>query len=59
MSSLTQIPLLMAANGLNLTQIPQISRFCTPGVKSHGCFTAALAPLGSHRFNGFNKKTQN
>ena len=25
---LTQIPLLIAANGLNLTQIPQISRFC-------------------------------
>ena len=33
---LTQIPLLMAANGLNLTQIPQISLNCTPDVKSHG-----------------------
>ena len=26
----------MAANGLNLTQIPQISLNCTPDVKSHG-----------------------
>ena len=26
----------MAANGLNLTQIPQISQNCTPDVKSHG-----------------------
>ena len=33
---LTQITLLMAANGLNLTQIPQISLNCTPDVKSHG-----------------------
>ena len=34
---LTQIPLLMAANELNLTQIPQISlNFSFDGVKSHG-----------------------
>ena len=34
---LTQIPLLMADNGLKLTQIPQISlNFSFDGVKSHG-----------------------
>ena len=45
---LTQIQLLMTANGLNLTQIPQIPQislnFSFDGVKSHGGFTAALLP---------------
>ena len=36
---------------LGLTQIPRISRFCTPGGKSHGDFTVC-GFLGSHRSHG-------
>ena len=51
---LTQIPLLMADNGLKLTRIPQISlNFSFDGVKSHGgwwigrgaCPSAPSAPI--------------
>ena len=39
----------LTVKGLDLTQIPQISLNFFDGVKSHRGFTAALAPLGSHR----------